>query len=51
MNLPVNTRLDMSMNILDNRGMTGILQNDRINFWLDYPEELAGEVDASPSAL
>lgn len=47
----MNTHLDMGHNTIDNKGKVGILANDKINFWLDYPEEFEGEVDASPSAL
>jgi hypothetical protein len=41
----------MDVNTIDNRGKAGILVNDKINFWLNYPEEFEGEVDAAPSAL
>jgi hypothetical protein len=41
----------MDVNTLDNRGKVGILKNENMNFWLNYPEEFEGEIDAAPSAL
>lgn len=50
MNIPGNF-LDEDTNYLNNRGMTGLLRNDQMDFTLNYPEEFEGEVAAAPQVV
>jgi hypothetical protein len=47
----VNNILDLPHNSLDNRGREGILLNDKIDFHLEYPEEIEGEMETAPQTI